>query len=120
MTRRPLALLLLPLVCGCVGYPRVYWRTIKGTARVEDGKPVTIKAIIVKQCEAVDGDVDVPGRERQAQTDANGHYQLGVHGVVWHSKNFVTLRRCTSRVQMYVCRQYCKEADQVDIDVLGK
>ena len=117
---RPSLLLLLPLLTGCVGYPRVYWKTIKGTARIEDGKPVTIKAAIVKMCESVEGDAEFPGREREAQTDAKGRYQLGVHGMVWHTRNFVTLKRCTSRLQMYVCRQYCKEADQVDIDVLGK
>ncbi len=117
---RPYSLLLLPLLSGCVAYPKVYWRTLKGTARIEDGKSVTIKAAIVKVCDTDDGEQELPGRERETTTDAQGRYRLGVHGVVWHSRSFVTLKSCTSRVQMYVCREYCRIADQVDIDVLGK
>jgi hypothetical protein len=117
---RAALLLLLPFLTGCLAYPDVYWRTLKGTARVEDGKPVTIKAAIVKTCESVEGEAEFPGRERQTTTDAQGHYRLGIHGMTWRYKNFVSLKNCTSRLQMYVCRQYCKEADQVDIDVLGK
>lgn len=118
--RRPLALLLLPVLAGCVAYPKVYWRTLKGQARVDDGKPITIKAAIVKQCDTMEGEHETEGRQRETQTDSQGRYKLGVHGMVWHFKSFLTPKTCTSRIQMYVCRDYCRVADEVDIEVLGK
>ena len=97
--RRPLSLLLLPLLCGCVGYPKFYWRTLKGTARVEDdGKPVTIKAAVIKECESVEGEAEFPGRERETKTDAKGNYKLGIHSVVWHWKNLFNDKNCNSRL----------------------
>jgi hypothetical protein len=113
-------LLALPLLSGCVAYPKVYWRTLKGTARVEDGKPVTIKGGIVKTCETLDGEVETPKKERETVTDAKGGYRLPVRGLVWHSRGFISHKECSSRVQLYVCRPHCKPVDQVDIDVLGK
>ena len=120
MMRRPYSLLLLPFLCGCVAYPKFYWRTLKGQARIEDGKPITIKAAIVRQCDTVEGEQETEGRARETQTDAQGRYKLAVHGAVWHFKSFWSPKVCTSRIQMYVCREYCRIADQVDIDVLGK
>jgi hypothetical protein len=105
---------------GCVAYPRVYWTTKKGQASVDNGKPVEIKAALLKECETLQGDTQTTIRERSTMTDAKGHYSLTIRGVVMHYKNFVSLGECTSHIQMFVCRDHCKEVDDVDIELLGK
>ena len=114
-----LPLLLLPLLSGCVGYPRIYWRTLKGQASVEDGKPVGIKAVLLKECETLQNETQKTLKERSTTTDAQGRYRLPLRGVVWHTRTF-TGAGCDSHFQLYVCRPDCKEADEIDINLLGK
>ena len=116
---RLLLLLALPLLSGCLAYPRVYWTVKKGRAAVEDGKPVGIKAAILKECETLQRDSQTTVKERSTTTDAEGNYRLPVRGVVWHTRT-LSGAGCTSHIQMFVCRDFCKEADDIDINLLGK
>jgi hypothetical protein len=116
-----LALLLIALsLSGCVAYPKFYWQTKTGQARVEDGKPVQIKASIVRDCETLEKDEQTTIKEISTTTDGAGKYSLTVRGWAWHWKNLFSLNGCISRIQMFVCRPNCIEADDVDIDILGK
>ena len=108
------------LLCSCVGYPRVFLAKRSGTAAVEEGKPLTIKAAIVRSCESVEGESEQVKKETQAQTDSQGRYSLRLFGLAWNWKNLLTFASCASRVQLYVCREICKPADEVDINILGK
>ena len=108
-------------VAGCLGYPRPYFTTIKGQADLgEIGQPIKIGAAIVKECDTVAGESEDIGRMRTTTTGKDGRYSLTVICVAWHFKNFISLAECTSRLQRFVCRPYCKKADEIDIDVLGK
>lgn len=117
--RTLLLFLSLPLASGCVAYPRVYWTTKKGQALVEDGKPVGIKAAILKECETLERETQKTVKEVSTTTDKEGRYRLPVRGVVWHTR-LLSGSGCTSHIQMFVCREVCKEADDVDINYLGK
>jgi hypothetical protein len=119
VTRLPLVLLLVPL-SGCVVYPRFYDTTKKGQAVLDEGKPIQLKAQLLKYCEKTAGESTDVIKERSTTTDKDGRYSLTIRGVVWHWKNFMTLSECTSRIQMFVCREVCKPADDIDINVLGK
>lgn len=114
-----LPLLLLPLLAGCVTYPRLYWTTKKGQAAVEDGKPLGIKAAILKECETLQRETQKTVKEVSTTTDNEGRYRLPVRGLVWHTLT-LSGAGCTSHIQMYVCRDACKEADDIDINYLGK
>ncbi|MDE2237410.1 MAG: hypothetical protein KGK30_05940, partial [Elusimicrobia bacterium] len=105
---------------GCLGYPRPYLRTISGKALLDNGQPLKIGAAIVKDCDSINGETEERGRMRTTTTDKDGRYSLTVIGLAWNYKNFVTLSECTSHVQRFVCRPYCKQADAIDIDILGK
>ena len=121
--RRWLSLLLLyaaPALSGCVYYPKVYAVTKKGTADLEGGKPVIIKASLIKSCETLKGETEKIIRWREARTDDKGRYQLSLRGVAWNMKSFLSGGGCESRVQMFICREVCKPVDEIDIDVLGK
>ena len=120
--RRLSALLILawlPAVSGCVAYPKVYDRTIKGTAALEDGKPVVIKASLVKSCESLKGESEKVIRTRQTTTDAQGRYALKIRGMAWNTIG-LSGAGCESRIQLFVCREVCKPVDDIDIEVLGK
>ena len=116
------AILLAAGLCGCVAYPRGYWTVKEGTANVEDGKPVVIKAVLLKDCQSVTGeDTQTELKTVQTTTDAQGHYRLPVRDLaVWQRRNLITGAGCETHIQMYVCRPVCKEADDIDINVLGK
>lgn len=117
---------LLPLafacaaLSGCLAYPRPYLTTIKGQADLNGGPPIKIQAGIEKDCETYDGDTENVSFLRETTTDKDGRYSLTVFGAVWNVKNFISLTECTSHIQRFVCRPYCKKADAVDIDLLGK
>ncbi len=117
---------LLPLafacaaLSGCLAYPRPYLTTIKGQADLNGGPPIKIQAGIEKDCETYDGDTENVSFLRETTTDKDGRYSLTVFGAVWNFKNFISLTECTSHIQRFVCRPYCKKADAVDIDLLGK
>ena len=115
----PLLLALAAGLCACVGYPRPYLVHKKGTASVENGSPI-IKAAIVKECETDEGESERDRHSTQTQADAQGRYSLTLFGMAWNWANLVTGSSCTSRLQMYVCRDICRPADDVDISVLGK
>lgn len=111
---------LAALLSGCIVYPRVYDTTKKGQAVLDDHKPIEIKAQLLRYCERISGDTTSVVKETKTMTDAEGRYALPVRGVVWRWKNFATLSDCTSRLQMFVCRQVCIPADDIDINILGK
>jgi hypothetical protein len=122
MRSRPAALLLPALaasLCACVGYPRPYVVRRKGTASLENGAPV-IKAAIVKECETEEGETERDRHSTQTKVDDKGRYSLTLIGMAWNWTNLVNGSRCGSRVQLYVCRDICRPADDVDINVLGK
>lgn len=104
---------------GCVPYPKIYDRTIKGTAALEDGKPVVIKASLVKSCESLKGESEKVIRTRQTTTDAQGRYKLTIRGMAWNTIG-LSGAGCESRIQMFVCREVCKPVDDIDLEVLGK
>jgi hypothetical protein len=120
---RPLILACLTAtasLCGCVIYPKAYWKTFKGKAVLEDGKPIVIKAQLLKHCENLQGESEKMIRERQTTTDAQGNYKLSIEGMAWNVKNFSSDSGCQSRIQLFVCRDVCKPVDEIDITVLGK
>jgi hypothetical protein len=115
------SLLLLPLLTGCLGYPKFHYKRFKGTAALgEDGKPVNLAATIIKECESWKGDTEDRGYMRRTTTDEKGRYNFSVMGFAWRSKSWLTETACTSFVQLFSCKPHCKKADQIDIDVLGK
>lgn len=127
MSRARRAVALLPLaaaaaaLCACVGYPRPYLTTLRGKADLgEDGQPVKLAAAIVKECSTWQGDTEKRGHMHETTTAKDGRYSITVIGVAWNYKNLITEGECTSHVQMFACRPYCKKVDQVDVDVLGK
>jgi hypothetical protein len=121
--RRLIALAsLLPALSltGCIAYPKIYWNTKKGYAHVEEGKPIIIKATLIKTCDTESGSTQKEIRTRQTKTGPDGHYKLTMWGIAWNSKSFITEAGCDSYIQMFLCREVCKPADDVDIEVLGK
>jgi hypothetical protein len=118
MNRLPL--ISLALLAGCVGYPKSYWKTFKGQAALDDGKPIVIKAQILKSCEDFKGETEKVIKEAETRTDAQGHYELTIRGTSWNTKSLKSGGGCESRIQLFVCREVCKPVDQIDIDVLGK
>ena len=121
MKRALLMLLLVSGSAGCLGYPRPYFTRVHGKADLgEEGKPVELGAAIVKECETWQGDTETVGHMHKTTTGKDGKYSMMVIGVAWNFKNFVTEGGCTSHVQRFICRPYCKKADAIDIDVLGK
>ncbi len=118
--RGPLLLgTLCACLCACVGYPRPYVVRRKGQASVEEGRPI-IKAAIVKECEDEEGETERDRHSTETRADEQGRYSLTLVGLAWNWTNLVTGSRCGSRVQLYVCRDICRPADDVDINVLGK
>ena len=114
-------LLLWPLlVSGCVGYPRPYMTHVKGQADLAGGPPVKIAAGISKDCDTYQGETEDVKWRRETTTDKDGRYSLTVFGLVWNWHNYFSDAECTSHIQRFICRPYCKKADDVDIDVLGK
>ena len=119
--KRALLFALAASLSGCVAYPRGYWTVKEGTANVEDGKPVVIKAVLLKDCQSVTGqDTQTELKTVQTTTDAQGHYRLPMRGMAWQHRNLFSDAGCETHIQMYVCRPVCKEADDIDINVLGK
>ena len=119
--RRALACLAgLSLLSGCVAYPRPYLTRVRGRADLDGGPPVRIQAGISKDCDTVQGETEEIKGLRETTTDKDGRYSLTVYGVVWHFKNYFSLTECTSHIQRFVCRAYCKKADDVDLEMLGK
>ncbi len=114
-----LALCLISL-SGCIAYPKFYWTTKSGTARLEDGKPITIKAALIKSCESYQGEKEKEIRVRQTRTDDKGRYSLTIRGMAFNVKNFLSDSGCASRIQMFICREVCKPVDEIDINILGK
>ena len=113
--------LLLPLaVSGCVGYPRPYMTRVKGQADLQGGPPIRVEAGIAKTCDSMSGETEDIKNRRGETTDKDGRYSFTVMGVVWHFKNLVTEGYCTSHIQKFVCREHCRKADDIDIEVLGK
>ncbi|MBI3553857.1 MAG: hypothetical protein HY077_15285 [Elusimicrobia bacterium] len=108
------------LLSGCLAYPKAYWKTFKGQAQLEDGKPIVIKAQLLKTCESYKGETEKVISERETRTDNQGRYELTIRGTAWNTKNFSSEAGCSSRVQLFICREVCKPVDQIDIDVLGK
>lgn len=117
-----LLLLALPLLTGCLGYPKFHARRFKGRAELsEDGKPIKLAATIIKFCESYQNpEEERRGYMRETTTDAQGNYSLTVMGFAWRFKNFVSDANCTSEVQLFSCRPHCKKVDQIDIEMLGK
>lgn len=113
-------LALLAGLSGCVAYPKVYDVTKKGTAALDGGKPVVIKASLIKSCDTMKGASEKVIRTEETTTDAQGRYKITVRGVAWNTKSFLTDAGCESRVQMFVCRDICRPEDDIDINVLGK
>lgn len=118
---RRLPLLLLPLLAGCVGYPRPYFTRVHGRADLDGGQPYRIEGAIIKECETIKGgQTERIIRRRGDDMDKDGNYSFWLWGVTWNFKNHVSLSECTSYIQRFACRPYCKKADAIDIDVLGK
>lgn len=111
---------LAALASGCLGYPRLHWSTKSGTAAVEDGQPIILRAQLLKDCETPRGESSRALKTVETRTDARGRYSLTVRGLAWNWRNYLTLASCRSRVQLFVCRAVCKPADDIDIEVLGK
>src|SRR5581483_11551212 len=107
---------------ACLAYPKSYWTVKEGTARLDDdGKPVRIRAVLLRDCQSLDGQETQKQLESfETTTDARGHYRLPIHAVAWERRNYLSEAGCETHVQMYVCRPVCKEADDVDINVLEK
>ncbi len=115
------ALALGLVLAGCVAYPRSYWTVKQGQARVDDGRPVVIKAQLIRDCESLEGeDTETVLRTYQTTTDAQGRYRLPIHAVTWDHRSLTTGAGCATHIQMYVCRPECIAADDIDINVLGK
>ncbi|MBI5629255.1 MAG: anhydro-N-acetylmuramic acid kinase [Elusimicrobia bacterium] len=115
-----LALLAALGLQSCVGYPRPFLARKSGIAAVEPGKPLALKAAIVKSCETLQGETETVKKSKDVSTDEKGRYSFWITGLSWNWTNFITLSRCRSRVQLYVCRPFCKEVDEVDLSILGK
>ena len=114
----PLAALALS---ACVGYPRVFLSGGKGQAAVEPGHPKTLKAAIVRRCETVkEGERETLKKERTFKTDDQGRYDYRLLGLAWNWRNLITGSSCVSRVQLYSCRDVCRQVDLVDLEALGK
>ena len=75
---------------------------------------------ISKDCDTYRGETEEITWRREVTTDKDGRYSFTVFGLVWNWHNYVSDAECTSHVQRFSCRPYCKKADDVDIDVLGK
>lgn len=108
---------------GCVAYPRPYWTVKSGKAEITAGRPIIVRAELVKSCETYQGESEQTVKSKETTTDAQGRYKLRVVGLVWNWRNLISEAECTSRVQLYLCREgpdSCVEADDVDINVLGK
>ena len=116
---RPVLLLPLLLLGGCIGYPRVILTREAGTASTEGGIP-TIKASLVRDCERLSGDTREVRRTREAKADDKGRYALWIWGLGWNWKSLSSHENCRLRVQLYVCRPDCRSVDEVDLDLLGK
>ncbi|MBI4377330.1 MAG: hypothetical protein HY549_12895 [Elusimicrobia bacterium] len=107
---------------GCVGYPKFYWTTRKGQTTVTPGRPVMVRADLVKSCDTVEGEQDQLIRSRMTQADGEGRYRLRIWGAAWNWRNLISHAECRSRVQMFVCREpdYCRPVDDVELEVLGR
>lgn len=113
--------LLLAFVCsGCIVYPRLYWQKESGQATIKDGKPITIKGQIIKECDRTDRISEKIEDEKTVTTDAKGFYDFTLRAFLWEFQNFLTDASCSSHVQLYTCEKTCKPVDSVDINVLGE
>lgn len=115
-----LAVLMAATLSGCVAYPRLYWTKKTGQARLDNGKPIQIKAQILRYCDTLSGSSTDVLAQRSTMTDVQGRYSLIIRGLSWNWENLMTQSGCTSRVQLFVCRDLCRPADDIDINVLGK
>ena len=120
MTRAFCLLFSCALLSGCIAYPKIYNAARNGAAALEDGKPVVVKASLIKSCETLKGATEKVIRTVQTPTDAKGNYKLKIRGMAWNSKSFFDGGGCESRIQMFVCRDICRPVDDIDLDVLGK
>ena len=107
------------LLSACVGYPRVFLSRRSGTASIDQGPP-RIKAEIVKRCERSGEETEAVRKTKEVQADQKGRYHFWLLGLGWNWRSLVSGDSCRNAVQLYVCRDICREADEVDIDLLGK
>ena len=105
---------------GCVAYPRFYWTTQEGRARLEQGRPVRVKAVLLKECETLDGGTQTVVDSREALDGQGRPLHPQASRIDLELEELRLGSECSSRVQMYVCRPECRPADDIDINILGK
>ncbi|OGR86633.1 MAG: hypothetical protein A3J74_10075 [Elusimicrobia bacterium RIFCSPHIGHO2_02_FULL_57_9] len=111
------------LLSACVFYPKPHWTVKSGQAQLQSEKLILVKAELIKSCETSQGESEQILKSKETMTDSKGRYKLRIAGLVWNWRNLMSQAECSSRVQMYLCREgpdSCVEADDVDITVLGK